>query len=255
MTRVKTTIYPIGDLHLEFDEVRLPTSEADIIVLCGDIHSGSRGLQWAREAFAGRRVIYVAGNHEYYGGCLPRVTEALDRDADGETVHFLENRGLVVDGIRFLGCALWTDFELFGLEERQHCMRTVSDLMNDYRLIRMSPEDRRLQPTDTLRLHHISRHWIEEMLATPFDGPTVVVTHHAPSVRSLRRIHWEDPASAGFASSLESLIGRHAIDLWIHGHTHYCVDYVLNGTRILSNQRGYPDIPDPEFRPDLLIRL
>lgn len=45
--------------------------------------------------------------------------------------------------------------------------------------------------------------------------------------------------SAAFVSSLDDFIKSSNINLWIHGHTHHNVDYVLGNTRIIANQRGY----------------
>jgi hypothetical protein len=127
--------------------------------------------------------------------------------------------------------------------------------MNDYRRIRVSPAFSKLRPRDILQIHEQSRQWLQAALAEPFDGRTVVITHHAPLARSLPEHRRTDPLSVAYASDLTALIKGGEIDLWIHGHTHHCVDYMLGRTRILSNQRGYVDEQAPGFRPDLVIEI
>jgi Icc-related predicted phosphoesterase len=92
-------------------------------------------------------------------------------------------------------------------------------------------------------------------LSEPFPGPTVVLTHHAPSIRSLEPARVSNLLDAAFASDLESLMDGDRVRLWIHGHTHRCVDYAINGTRILSNAAGYPSDPAPGFDPALVIDM
>lgn len=245
-------IHVLSDLHTEFAPFDPPDTEADLVVLAGDTSTGTRGIELAREWFAGRPVLYVAGNHEYYRESTPRLNRKLAEAARAAGIHFLENGETVVCGVRFLGCTLWTDFELFG--ERQHSMAAAQAAMNDFRLIRVDPEYRRFRPADARASHVTSLSWLLARLDTPFDGPTVVVTHHAPSLRSVKPCHHHHPATPAYASDLEWMLdGR--VALWIHGHTHLCVDYELGGTRVISNQRGYPDDPVAGFDPARVVEL
>lgn len=100
------------------------------------------------------------------------------------------------------------------------------------------------------------------MLAEPFDGTTVVVMHHAPSLRSLSLQHSNNRAlDPAYASDLENLmVGASAPELWLHGHIHDSKDYVAGNTRIVSNPKGYgpmlplmPTIENPDFNPALVI--
>jgi predicted phosphodiesterase len=232
-------IHVLADLHLEFGEFSPPPVAADVVVLAGDIHIKGRAIPFIRNLFPDTPVIYVPGNHEYYRGALPKLDDTL-RDAARDTpVHYLENEEWKLDGVRFLGCALWTNYTLFGFDRRAECMAAAELAMNDYALIRVSPKFRRLTPAHTAILHRRSRQWLEERLAEPFQGKTVVVTHHAPSLRSVQPRFHEDPVTAAFAENMEDFIRAHPIDLWIHGHTHHCVDYAIGNCRIVSNQRGY----------------
>src|SRR5262245_57469316 len=129
-------LHVLGDLHLEFAPFVPPATDAEVVVLCGDINLGTKGLAWAKETWPDRPVIYIAGNHEYYRHVLPVLNHQLQEESQGSNVHFLENEELILGGVRFLGCVLWSDFELFGDGEAMlHAMEESACLMADYRVI------------------------------------------------------------------------------------------------------------------------
>jgi predicted phosphodiesterase len=234
----------LSDLHLEFDRFRpsLATG-ADVVVLAGDIDAGASGISWARGCFEKSEIVYVAGNHEYYGGVRPQVLDQMRAAAAEHGVHFLENDQVIIGGVRFLGATMWTDFDLFGFEHRYHCMRAGVSGINDFRAIKeLKANDneatRRFEPTDALELHKKSLDWLKGQLKVPFEGRTVVVTHHSPSFLSVPDRFKESDLSACFASRLDYLMGD-VINLWIHGHTHDTVDYEVFSTRVVANPRGY----------------
>lgn len=246
-------IHILSDLHTEFQSFWPTTGRGDVVVLAGDIGIKLAGLQLANKLAAHRPVIYVIGNHEYYGSAIPHLISKLRAKAEGTGVYVLEKDACIIQGVRFLGCTLWTDFSLFGLQYHQQVMRHAEEGMEDYHRIRVSPSFRRLRPFDTVAWFHESVVWLRQQFSEPFDGPTVVVSHHSPSKRSIAPAYVSDPLAPAFASDLDAQIKAFSPVLWIHGHTHHCVDYDLNGTRIVSNQRGYPDELVPEFREDLVI--
>jgi predicted phosphodiesterase len=245
-------IHVLSDLHTEFAPFDAPETDAELVVLAGDTATGTRGMEQAAEWFRGRPVLYVAGNHEYYRESTPRLNRKLAQAAQDFGIHFLENGQVVLGGVRFLGCTLWTDFELFG--ERHHSMAAAQAMMNDFRLIRVDPAYRRFQPADARVSHLVSVDWLRTQLETPFDGPTVVVTHHAPSLRSVNPRFHSHPATPAYASDLEWMLDGTAA-LWIHGHTHQCVDYEIGGTRVFSNQRGYPEDAVDGFDPARVVEV
>ena len=170
-------------------------------------------------------------------------------------VHFLDDEAVVIRGVRFLGATLWTDFKLFGPIDAPYCMKDAMDYMSDFRLVREG--DRGFTPVDSVRLHERSVGWLEASLAQPFDGETVVVTHHLPSSSSVAH-RWKDkPLSAAFASNLDHLMGVPAC--WIHGHTHDSFDYKLNGTRVVCNPLGYAlfdhDPENMDFDPGFVVEI
>jgi len=260
----------LSDLHLENDEPdAIAHADADLVVLAGDIHNHALGLRWAAETFdPSVPVVYVPGNHEYYDGEFGAL-EAAMRDAAGQTdhVHFLNNATYVdPDGrFRVLGTTLWTDFTLFGADEatRGAALDAARRVMVDFRgAIQLSwpgEASRDFTPDDTLALHARSRAWLAEQVAKPFDGRTIVVTHHAPHRLSLAQRYADDLVSAGFINHLPELV-REPVALWVHGHTHTSFDYTTDGARVVCNPRGYRDrrsgLPEnPAFGWDKVVEI
>ncbi len=244
----------LSDLHVDYKSFALPQVKADVTVLAGDVRRGKLAFAWIRENCPERPVVYVLGNHEFYGGAIPKLINDFRRMSRNTNIHILENESICVDGIRFLGCTLWTDFRLFG--DPTIAGRNAATRMNDYLFIRVSPEFRRLKGMDTARFHAHSVRWLQEQLDTAGADHTVVVTHHAPSARSLHPEEAEDLIGAAYASNLEDLIISTRPTLWIHGHIHRRVDYCIGETRIVSNPRGYAYVTEPtDFDPGFDIDL
>jgi Icc-related predicted phosphoesterase len=207
-----------------------------LVVLAGDIGVGKQGVAWAMSVFD-VPVLYVPGNHEYYGRSLDALDDTLRDYCADSHVRVLQNNRCVIGGVRFVGATLWTDFTLFG--ETSMSQSLAKDGMNDYRLIGHTV-GRRALPSDTLALHQASRIYLEKALAEPFSGTTVVITHHAPSIRSVAPRYRQDPLTPCYASPLDSLVASSGAVLWIHGHVHDLVDYTLGNTRVVANPKGYP---------------
>lgn len=244
-------LHILSDLHTEFASFDPPATDADVVVLAGDIGVGHGGIAWAAEVFGDSKVMYVPGNHEYFGRDIGFAAELAGAAPD--TICVLDNEQTVIDEVRFLGCTLWTDFELHGEAHawtaREHARRSIED----YSAI--TKGNRRLTPEDTVALHAVSRDWLEEQLARPFDGATVVVTHHLPAMPSIARRYTDSPLNPAFASRLEDVIEAYGPTLWIHGHTHVPCDYRIFDTRVVCNPRGYPSEAVDGFRPDLVVAV
>lgn len=257
----------LSDLHLEFgDSLSVPEGlEYDVVVLAGDINApGHRAVHWAKRdsTFCGRPVVYVAGNHELYGCVLVNELAKMRKSAEGSNVHFLNRDSIVIEGTRFLGCTLWTDFQLpVGSDDgRQEvdvtaALNEANRCLNDFRLIETSTPVKRghrersvrrlLQAEDTLSMHWIDRDWLRRQLAEPFAGSTVVVTHHAPASGSVAMQYATSWLTPAFVSDLPETFFRAPV-LWVHGHTHSPFDYVHGACRVVSNPRGYR-LDDEEF--------
>jgi predicted phosphodiesterase len=265
----------LSDLHLDHHALSLVgadgrriDAEADVVVLAGDIDEGLKGLRWAAQAFADKPVIYVAGNHELYSRDWTKHLRDLRALAAELGIHFLERESVDIGGFRFLGCSLWTDFEINGAEVSQECMREAQQRMTDYKRIKFSRtsgtadfywvRSKHIVPALTQRRHRESVAWLEEQLTGGNPSRTVVVTHHAPHPASIPAGYVGDPLNPAYASNLEHLMGHST--LWIHGHTHYSFDYVVKGTRVVCNPRGYmfgqpPRGENDDFSPSLQVEV
>ncbi|WP_031358300.1 metallophosphoesterase [Caballeronia sordidicola] len=227
-----------SDLHLEslrrrFVNYRaLDVTDADVLVLAGDIAAGSDAV----DIFADWPVpvIYVHGNHEAYGSVYGELTRAIRARAAGTQVRYLDRNELIMGDVRFLGCCLWTDYALYGTRERSMLM--ARRFMHDHTVIR-AEEGEWFMPEHALAEHEKSFAWLQEQLVTPFDGRTVVVTHHGVAPASVHPRYRDDPVNAGFVSDLRHILDL--ADLWIHGHVHDSFDYAVGATRVIANPRGY----------------
>jgi len=248
-------LHILSDLHIEFGGLESPETNADVVILAGDIHVGKKGFDWVKDNFRNQKVIYVLGNHEYYRGAIPKLTEKLKERSVGTNVHILENEALTIEDVRFLGCTLWSDFRL--LNNLNTAVIVAHEMMNDYRLVRLSPIYRKIQPSDTAIWHGRSRSWLEKELkkGKKEEKKTVVITHHAPSILSVPEQYKNDHLSAAFASEMEKFIEKTEPDLWIHGHLHTSSDYLIGSTRVICNPRGYTDEPNNNFDVDLVVKI
>lgn len=240
-------LHVLSDLHLGKRPFLLPEVDADAVVLAGDIGAGARGVDWARGCGGGRPVLYVAGNHEFYGHAMPGLIDELRDAAVGSSVRVLENDEVILEGVRFLGCTLWSDFDFDGPERRAQSMKLCERVVNDYEQITFGPGRRPLTARDTRMFHISSRRWLATRLAVPHDGPTVVVTHHAPLIRTRPPDPVRCALAGAFASDVSDLMGTGRVALWIFGHTHQAADLELRGTRLISNPYGYPHQPVAGF--------
>lgn len=246
-------LYILSDIHAEFEPFNPPVVDADVVILAGDIHVGNKGIAWARERFGHIPVIYVLGNHEFYGEALPKHIDKLKEQTQGTNIHILENESLHIQGIQFLGCTLWTNFNLFGNPGIAGHIAALE--MTDYKRIRLSPSFRKLRPADTTGFHHKSLHWLKESMKKPAGEKRVIVTHHAPSKLSIPHAHGEDMVSAAYASDLDAFVAESGALLWIHGHVHTQTDYNIGNTRVVCNPRGYPDEPNNDFLRDFVVHI
>jgi len=281
---MKLALY--SDLHLEtgpFEPEPDVIKAADVIIAAGDIGVGTQGVEFLKGL--PKPVIYVLGNHEYWTAKgdidMAEVLADIRAAAIGTNVHVLENDAVVIDGVRFAGCTLWTDYAGWN---RVFVDRATWN-MNDYRHIgaagwHAKPKNKKamkayakqfefasiraressFNPRIAFELHLASLKWLGELLGDDWAGETVVVSHHAPSLETLRRFgitDWQlsEQASesggrsdrncsvyrAAYASDLDDFLVRHArrITTWCHGHVHAHMDYARSGVRVVANPRGY----------------
>ena len=267
-----------SDLHLERDpRFQLPAVPgADTLVLAGDIGSyqaGSRlteadGFGLARFAPGApgvpwQRVLYVPGNHEYDGFEFAEAHARLRATCERLGITWLEREVLVIDGVRFIGTTLWTDFEALArgqstMTQQMQALEKAYRAANFY--LRRFTATREGEPMLAEQWREVAlecQQWLRAALAEPFAGTTVVVTHYAPSLRSADPRYGLTPGTAGFCNALDDLLD-HA-DLWLHGHLHCASDYRAGHggrCRVVANPLGYASKGEQEdFRPSLVIEV
>ena len=263
-----------SDLHLEmfhkpyndwYRVEKLSREDADILVLAGDIHNGIEAIR----CFADWPipVLYVPGNHEYYETRIDLALVSMREASRGTSVQVLSGDVTMFHGVRFIGCTLWTDYELQGGGIRKTlAMQTCERYMVDHRLIMgVDAKRKRFLPEDALKIHQGERAWLMEQLQMVHDGPTVVITHHGVHPQSVHPRFAHHPANPGFISDLGEAL--RLADLWIHGHVHNSFDYTLGETRLVVNPGSYAlnigqaQSPDelkwenPDFNPRKVVQL
>ncbi|SKC08397.1 Predicted phosphoesterase [Sphingobacterium nematocida] len=243
----------ISDLHQEFGRSELEFDKADLLILAGDTNIGTKGIEWVKNSVKDIPVIYILGNHEYYKGSYPKTLNKIKDASKGTNIVVLENDRFDFNGIRFHGATLWTDFSLFGDPVKYGIM--CQGKMNDYRMIRRDPSYSKMRSIDTFRLHQFSRLWLEDSLEESTSFRNIVVTHHAPSLKSIPTEFKNDYLSAAYASDMEEMITRFQPEYWIHGHIHTPIKYEIGATKIICNPHGYIDEKYNGYEKELIIEL
>jgi len=251
-------VWVLSDLHIDFCAMTVvpPAEGFDVVVIPGDIMNGWKdSLTWLQTTFIplGRPIIYVPGNHDFYGGRLSDV-HAMQSMATDLGIELLHNgQSIVINGARFLGATLWTDYLIAG--SRNEAMTWAMNSMPDMKHIRGTSNA--VTAMDLLEEHEFQLNAIVEALKVPFSGVTVVVSHHAPHSRSLSGGTATDPDDGSFASDLEWVIRQFSPEFWIHGHVHHYCYYEIGETQILCNPRGYQTVDghaeNDLFDPHLVI--
>lgn len=266
----------ISDLHVDFAAFSTPSIDADVLIVAGDVALLTPALPWVAEAFGDQvgQIVYVPGNHEFYRGgrksgepntCYQDQISRGRELAATLGIDLLQNDAIEIGGVRFVGGTMWSDWSLLpaGWSRRMAMMMSQKGWVdrawvsernyhNDFREILFGGRTSkyRLTPSQSIELHRESYDFFARTLETPFAGETVCITHTAPasSVRE-RGVHsW-----LYGSTDIESLMqGPTAPALWIHGHVHELLDYVIGGTRVLCNPRGYPG-ENPAFDPVMTI--
>jgi len=262
----------LSDLHLENHphfQAR-PAAGADLLVLAGDIgsyQSGSRleAADFGLTSFSPRHgwpvpVFYVPGNHEYDGDDFDAVHARLREQCAALDIGWLDREVRVIDGIRLLGTTLWADFDALvapkdSPAERERKRGKAMRAANFYLEKAATTRHGRPFMAQELRDEGLAcQAWLREALAQPFDGPTVAITHFAPTLASADPRYGLTPGTAGFCNALDDLLPQ--ADVWLHGHLHCAFDYVKDGCRVVANPLGYASKGEQAgFRPELLVEI
>lgn len=262
-------MYITSDWHFEVSELRtfpLELPAFDVAVVAGDVDRGiARSVRRLAETpvLAGRPVIFVPGNHEFDDGIYQDVlAEGLFVADEFRNIHVLHRASTVIAGVRFVGATLWTDYALY--RTTKPSMVLAGQTMPDHKVIRYREATghiSRFMPWHVRAEHTHDRAFIGSSLTETHDGPTVVVTHHLPSPRSIFGTFQGHPLNPAFASNLEPMIEQYEPALWIHGHAHHSNDYRLGATRIVANPKGYslnakaPRSGNPRFDDTMIVEI
>lgn len=265
-----TKVNVISDIHLEFADLKLPGGE--VLLICGDaveargikpdMYTGEcpRLMKWETELKRPDRhyrffkeecakydhVLYIAGNHEHYGGKFDQTHDILRERLADCNVQILERDTVDIAGTLFVGTTLWSDTSDPMVE------LVVKNSMNDYHSITKKEfwggqttqvNYRKLRPEDTTREFLKSRDYIDLIARENPDKNIVVMTHHAPSAQSVDPMYQADKhreMNRAYYSDLDQLIlDRPNIKFWCHGHTHSDHDYQIGECRVICHPRGY----------------
>jgi len=253
----------LSDLHLEFPGNTLPplATGAEVVICAGDlapVHTG-RVADIARRWAGADRILYVPGNHEYYGSEIDVARRELAQQCLQHDVKLLDPGAITVDGIRFIGATLWTDFLLKGVAGEAWAHLEVGSSLSDFTgaIRHHGGQDGLFATRECARRHAEDRAFIEsELEEAERSGLTpVVITHHAPSPKCIRPWFEGSRLNPGFASDLDAVIARYQPPLWVHGHMHDRVDETLGGTRVLCNPGGYNRVEGHEFDPAFVVEV
>ncbi|MDP2419386.1 MAG: metallophosphoesterase [Hydrogenophaga sp.] len=296
----------LSDLHLEANPefVASPAPGAQVLVLAGDIGSyqtlrdGSVMAEpdWGLQRFSPLPqyagwpvpVLFVPGNHEYDALDVEAAHQRLRATCERLGIVWLERETQVLNGVRFVGTTLWSDFDALGgtaskpvkptraprqgarsafvapsapslatdplthrLRQREKAFRAAN-----FYLTKMAGQRHgRLFDAEAMRALALDcQHWLRNALGQPFDGPTVVVTHFAPTLHSADPRYGLSPGTAGFCNGLDELLPL--ADLWLHGHLHCPTDVQVGRCRIVANPLGYAEKQEQRaFVPQRVIGL
>ncbi|MFV0679385.1 metallophosphoesterase [Ottowia sp.] len=262
----------LSDLHLEENASFQPSPApgADVLVLAGDIGSYQRGsaLPALQDADFGLGrfadwpvpVLLVPGNHEYDSLDFDATHARLRATCERLGLIWLERQTHVLNGVRFVGTTLWSDFDALAAaaptaEAQAAAREKAFRAANHY--LRFAATQRDEQPflAPEVRVQALEcQRWLRAALGQPFDGITVVITHFAPSLRSHDPRYGLTPGTAGFCNALDDLL-PHA-DLWLHGHLHCAIDYQVGRCRVVANPLGYADKGEQAgFNPHAVVSL
>ncbi|MFI5447894.1 metallophosphoesterase [Polaromonas sp. UC242_47] len=276
----------LSDLHLESNPhfTAQPLPGADLLVLAGDIGSyqqGSRLSELGVSDFGLARfsplplaqggagwptpVFFLPGNHEYDGLDFEATHLRLRETCKRLGMVWLERETVVFQGLRFIGCTLWADFDALSADAaragditlgqqllaREKAFRAANFYLNKNH----SFQNGEPMLAEAVREQGLqSQAWLRQALAQPFDGPTVVITHFAPSLLSADPRYGLTPGTAGFCNSIDELLPL--AQLWLHGHLHCPIDYVKSGCRVMANPLGYARNGEQDgYQPHLLIKV
>lgn len=259
------TLQFASDIHLEMRKtipIIKPVKDKNVyLCLCGDIgnpylENYEKFLKIHSELFT--HILIISGNHEYYS--VRNIVSIGETDAMIEkivskykNITYLNKSGLIIDGVKFIGCTLWSD------------VSSIPDIaekvMNDYKYIYVKKNKknnkknknqdksqnssdekykRLLKASDVCEMNKECIEWIKHEInkfkETDKYKKIIILTHHAPSFSMLNK---SDVYSPCYATNYNDIMGK-PVSIWISGHSHHSNHIRINNTLCVSNCMGYP---------------
>jgi predicted phosphohydrolase len=239
-----------SDLHFEFHKAEygwLPdiALNCDVIVLAGDIGVGDSACEAVlriADAHPLSQIVWVAGNHEFYRQNIDKQIESYKRAfINHERIHFLENEKVVIGDVVFLGCTLWTGFDVFGQESVQDASLEAQVAIADFSLIQTGDDGKKFSPEDARNKFNVSYRWLMGELEKYDPSKVVVVSHFPPCLEASNKHFDKNVLTPYFQSNCQALIDNYQPAVWFYGHNHYSAKFRVGNTELISNQLGYPN--------------
>lgn len=242
----------LSDIHLEHgSDKTINYQDEDFLVIAGDLCNNfnrTEGVEFIKNyldsASTNVIVLYVLGNHEYYGGTIEEVenfwyTRNIDKlIVFGKTPKiFTYNKN--EKKYHFIGCTLWTD-----LKHGQLIWKAV-DFLNDFNFI----EDFIKDSCFYLKIHETAVEELQSLLSKNKDGEVIIITHHPPFKNSVSQYYKDDDLNRLFYSELDFLLQSN-IRYWIHGHVHNSCDYFFKKCQVVCN----PFFQNERFNDYLILK-
>lgn len=240
----------VSDTHNEYlddDIFTIPKIDGvKFLLLCGDIGSYKKHLPFIKECTKNYHVIYILGNHEFYGYSLEEVRQFW-KTVKMENFTFLDNSEIVIDGIRFIGSTLWSSFN----NSDPHCMINAGTEITDFRKIINKDGNDYFDVYEAYDEYSKAFNYIKEAIYQENDYVNVLLTHYGFSHQSVHDMYKQDLQSLKnnhyFTNNLDHLIGYSNLDFAFHGHLHHSSDYFIGNVRCICNPAGLPKKRNNEF--------
>ena len=254
-------IWHISDLHLNEEEMKKWSEldnipEADIAVILGDVSDdGLKNIEWCgKHIIPHMPVIYVPGNHDFYNSDLHEIDIQARELAKKNNIIYLNKDTVIIDGIRFIGGALWSDFRVNGfkddLSEEENIARNieVAKKKTDFKKIFICKKtSQNITPYDTAEIHKTTRDFFQKELSQKFDGKTIVLSHFSPLKDSTMEEFEKSPTHPSYASDQSDVVTKYKPEMWLFAHIHGFFEKNIHGTKFACNPRGY-DYEDTGFK-------
>jgi len=238
----------MSDLHLEHgNKITIPVIDGvKFLILAGDIGSNQSHLEFIKDCASKYTVIYILGNHEFYGFTLKEVRDFW-KSVKIDNFYFLDNSSVVIDDIEFIGSTLWVDFD----RQNPRIMLNASLVITDFRKIYNATADEYITVDSIYREFEISYNYLKEAIYNDNGFKKVMITHYGFSHESVHPSYREREADLTnnhcYTSNLDYFVGNSLVNVAIHGHMHTSSDYMLGDVHVVCEPVGYPDTLNPEF--------